>query len=77
LYRNYHQLERICHFREAGLMFKDIRSILLARGKPGVKLLDKHLRQTAATIVDLKNRQPVLAGMLNRIASGAVWLRSM
>ena len=59
------------HFREAGLKLKDIRSILLAGGKPGVKLLDKHMRETAATIVTLKNRQRVLAGMLNRIASGS------
>jgi DNA-binding transcriptional MerR regulator len=68
--RDYRRLERICHFREAGLTLKDIHAVLSSGGKPGVKLLDRRIRQTAADIVDLKNRQRLLAGMLNRIASG-------
>jgi len=64
------RLERICQFREAGLTLKDILAVLSSGGKPGVKLLDKRLRETAARIVDLKNQQRLLARMLNRIASG-------
>ena len=68
--KDYRRLERIRHFREAGLTLKDIRAVLSSGGKPGVKLLDKRMRETAANIVDLKNQQRLLAGMLNRIASG-------
>jgi len=64
------RLERIRHFREAGLTLKDIRDVLSSGGKPGVKLLEKRMRETAATIVDLKKQQRVLARMLGRIASG-------
>lgn len=67
---DYHRLERICQFREAGLTLKDIRGVLSSGGKPGVQLLDKRMRETAATIVNLKNQQRVLAGMLSRIAAG-------
>lgn len=68
--RDYRRLERICYFREAGLTLKDIRGVLSSGGKPGVKLLDNRMRETAATIVDLKNQQRVLAGMISRIARG-------
>jgi DNA-binding transcriptional MerR regulator len=64
------RLKRICQFREAGLTLKDIRGVLLSGGKPGVKLLDKRMRETATHIVDLKNQQRILAEMLSRIASG-------
>lgn len=69
--KDYRRLERICHFREAGLKLKEIRRVLLSGGKPGVKLIDKRLRETVATIVDLKNQQRVLARMLSRMASRA------
>jgi hypothetical protein len=52
------------------LTLKDIRGVLSSGGKPGAKLLDKRMRETAATIVDLKKQQRVLARMLSRIASG-------
>jgi DNA-binding transcriptional MerR regulator len=66
--KDYRRLERICQFREAGLTLKDIRGVLSSGGKPGAKLLEKRMRETAATIVDLKNQQRVLARMLGRIA---------
>ena len=34
-------------------------------------MLDKRMRETAATIVDLKRQQRALAAMLSRIASGS------
>ena len=68
--RDRRRLEQICHFRGAGLTLKDIGNVLSSGGKPGVKLLDKRMRETAATIVDLKNQQRALAAMLSRIAAG-------
>lgn len=64
------RLERVRHFREAGLTLKEIRAVLSAGGKPGTKLLEKRLRETTATIVGLKNQQRLLAGMLRQVAAG-------
>jgi len=74
-YRYYTQadrlrLERICYFREAGLTLKEIRAVLASGGKPGANLLEKRIRETAATIAGLKNQQRLLAGMLRQVASG-------
>lgn len=69
--KDHRRLARICQFREAGLTLKEIRSVLLSGGRPGAKLLDRRMRQTAEQIVDLKNQQRILAGMLSRIAAGA------
>jgi DNA-binding transcriptional MerR regulator len=67
--KDYRRLERICRFREAGLTLKEILGVLSSGGKPGVKLLEERMRETAANIVDLKSQQRALAGMLSRIAS--------
>ena len=45
------RLERVRHFREAGLTLKQIRNVLSSGGKPGTKLLEKRLRETAEKIV--------------------------
>ena len=63
-------LRRIGHFREAGLSLNEIRSVLATGGKPGTRLLEKRLQETAENIVGLKNRQRLLAGMLRKVASG-------
>ncbi|HZR20803.1 MAG TPA: MerR family transcriptional regulator [Verrucomicrobiae bacterium] len=64
------RLERIGHFREAGLTLKEIRAVLSSGGKPGARLLEKRIHETAASIVSLKNQQRLLAGMLRQVASG-------
>ena len=70
--RDYRRLERICHFRKAGLALKEIRTVLAAGGKPGAPLLKKRLHETAANLLTLRKQQRLLSGMLNRIASGVV-----
>jgi DNA-binding transcriptional MerR regulator len=64
------RLERIGHFREAGLSLKEIRAVLSSSGKPGTRLLETRLRETAQNIVGLKHQQRLLAGMLRRVTSG-------
>jgi len=64
------RLERVRHFREAGLTLKEIRAVLSSGGKPGTKLLEKRLRETAENIVGLKKQQRLLAGMFRRVAAG-------
>ena len=64
------RLERIGHFREAGLSLKEIRAVLSSSGKPGTRLLETRLRETTQNIVGLKNQQRLLAGMLRRVTSG-------
>lgn len=68
--RELKQLEQIRHFREAGLTLKEIRAVLTSGGKPGTRLLEKRMRETAANIVGLKNQQRLLAGMLRQVVSG-------
>ena len=64
------RLERIRHFREAGLTLKEIREVLSSGGRPGTRLLEKRMRETAGDIVGLKNQQRLLSGMLRQVASG-------
>ena len=64
------RLERIRHFREAGLTLKEIQAVLRSGGKPGTKLLEQRMRETAENIIGLKNQQRLLAGMLRQVASG-------
>jgi MerR family transcriptional regulator, thiopeptide resistance regulator len=64
------RLERIGHFRQAGLTLKEIRAVLSSGGKPGTRLLETRLRETAAKIVGLKNQQRLLGGMLRQVAAG-------
>ncbi len=68
--KDHQRLERICYFREAGLTLKEIRTVLSSGGQPGAKLLEKRMRETAASLLSLKNQQRLLAGMLSKIASG-------
>ena len=72
LYTEEHRqrLERIRHFREAGLTLAEIRAVLVSGGKPGAKLLEKRMQETAESIVGLKNQQRMLAAMLRHAASG-------
>jgi DNA-binding transcriptional MerR regulator len=64
------RLRRIRYFRDAGLTLKEIRAVISSGGKPGVKLLEKRLRETAENIIELKKQQRLLAGMMQRIAAG-------
>jgi DNA-binding transcriptional MerR regulator len=64
------RLQRIGHFRQAGLTLKQIRAVLSSGGKPGTRMLEERLRQTTENIVGLKNQQRLLAGMLRQVASG-------
>jgi DNA-binding transcriptional MerR regulator len=65
--RDVRRLERICQFRQAGLPLKDIREVLNTGGKPGARMLEKQLRETSETVLSLRNKQRVLAGMLRKV----------
>ena len=64
------RLKRIRRFREAGLTLREICAVLSSGGKPGTKLLEQRLRETAENIVGLKNQQRMLAQMLRQVAAG-------
>lgn len=70
--RDRRRLERIRHFRDAGLTLKDIRAVLATGGKPGTKLVEKRMRETAASISALKNQERLLGGMLRQVAAGTL-----
>jgi len=63
-------LQRIRHFRDAGLTLKEIRAVLSSGGKPGTTVLEKRLSKTAESIVGLKMQQRMLAGMLRQVTAG-------
>ena len=64
------RLERIGYFRQAGLTLKEIRAVLSSGGKPGTRLLEQRMRETAEDIIGLKNQQRLLARMLRQVAVG-------
>lgn len=64
------RLERIRHFREAGLSLQEIRSVFSSGGKPGTRLLERRMQAASANIASLRNQQRLLGGMLRQAASG-------
>src|SRR5204862_1575206 len=64
------RLERIGYFRQAGLKLKEIRAVLSSGGKPGTRLLEQRMRETAENIIGLKRQQRLLAGLLHQVATG-------
>ena len=65
------RLDRICQFRQAGLTLDEIGQVLATGGKPGATMLTKRMRQTVKRILELRDQQRILAGMLKRVAAGA------
>lgn len=61
------RLKRVCHFRGAGLSLDEIRQILKSGGKPGAKLLERRLDQMTDSMLDLRAKQRILAGMLRQV----------
>jgi DNA-binding transcriptional MerR regulator len=68
--RDRHRLERICHFREAGLTLADIRTVLSSSGKPNAKLLERRFRELGGQLLELRSQQRLLASMLKGVAAG-------
>lgn len=64
------RLDRICNFRQAGLTIADIRTTLTSGEEPYTQVLENRLREIGKQIGDLKNKQRLLSGMLQKIASG-------
>jgi len=55
------RLERICHFRQAGLPLRDISVLLSARKKPHGRLIEKRLIEIGSQILDLRRKQFLLS----------------
>lgn len=64
------KLERISSLRQAGLALGDIRTILDARGKPPLRLLEKRLHSLGEEIAELQGKQRALSSMLRTTISG-------
>ncbi len=61
------RLKRICHFRQTGLTLADIKRVLMARGKPRARVLEKRLTATGKEMDSLRNQQKLLEGMLKSV----------
>jgi len=70
--RDRRRLERICRYRDAGLTLKEIRAVLASGGRPGARLLEQRMVETADRIRGLRHQQRLLAGMLHGIAGGGL-----
>jgi DNA-binding transcriptional MerR regulator len=68
--RDRQRLERICHFRQAGLTLADIRTLLSSSGKPNAKLLERRFRELGGQLLELRSQQRLLASMLKGVAAG-------
>jgi len=66
---DYRRLERICTFRQAGLALEDIRILLSSRGSSCAQVIEKRFREAGQQILDLRNKQRLLSGMLKKLAS--------
>ena len=68
--RDRRRLERICHFRQAGLVLADIRTLLSSSGKPNAKVLERRFRELGNQLLELRGKQRLLASMLKGLATG-------
>lgn len=64
----YEKLERICLFRRAGLPLADIQKMLADNAEPGVKVLEKRLRELGDEILALRNQQQLITAMLKNMS---------
>lgn len=65
------QLARICRLHRTGLTLEDLRPILAANRRPGVRLLQRRLQQVGEQIRGLQEKQRLLGGLLKQAATGA------
>lgn len=71
--RDQRRLKRIRELREAGLTLVEIRTCLAAGGRPHAGLLQRRISETSEAMIDLKNRQRLLAAMLSPVGSPGGW----
>ena len=66
------RLQRICALRQAGLALADIRTMLAGARKPRATVVARRLEEIGGQVRDLRVKQRLLAGMLDKLARGAV-----
>ena len=64
------RLKRICGFRQAGLSLIDIRKLISAGTRPSTRIFAERLQAIGGQILDLRNQQRLLTGLLKKAASG-------
>lgn len=69
--RDQHRLARIMAFRDAGLSLSEITTVLAARGKPSVRVLEQRLESLGKEITALRQKQRLLSEMIRRSATGS------
>ncbi len=65
--KEYRRLEGIFHFRKAGLSIRDIFMLQTSQSIPQARILKKRLQEIGCQIVDLRNQQRLLTGMLEQM----------
>lgn len=64
------KLGEICGFRQAGLSLADIRHLLSPGVKPSMRIFAERLQAIGNQILDLKNQQRLLTGLMKQNAAG-------
>ncbi|SCY05344.1 MerR family transcriptional regulator [Desulfoluna spongiiphila] len=67
----YDRLARISMFRGAGMALADVQALLDSGEAPGVKILERHLKELEAEILSLRQRQHTIIGILKTMPGGA------
>ena len=63
----YSRLERICMFRSTGMPLADVRKLLSGESAPGVRILEKRLRELESRILCLRKQQHLITAMLKNM----------
>ncbi len=66
----FHRLERICTFRNAGLTLDDVRKILSCSVTPSVKILENRMQKLEEQILFLRGQQHAIIDMLKKMTNG-------
>ncbi|HPG00527.1 MAG TPA: MerR family transcriptional regulator [Kiritimatiellia bacterium] len=64
------RLKKICGFRQAGLSLADIRNLLSTRTQRSTRIFAERLEAIGSEILDLRNQQRLLTGLMRKAASG-------
>ena len=68
--RDEQRLKKICGFRQAGLSLADIKHLLSPGMKPSSRIFAERLQAVAQQLLELRNQQRLLTGLLRHTSSG-------
>ena len=65
------RLKQVCLYRNAGLSLADVQQLLATDEVPGIKILERRLREIGEQILGLRNQQRLITAMLKKMSGGS------